>query len=135
MADTYQLPGLVAMPAPALTGRYLAHTQQSRVCRAFLASELHRGTKRLDKPTMSQCAYLARVSTAYAWAAEKRMAERAVIEAGYVPLVPASPISKANGSALPMSITGIPDRDLVDFVRSVGVNRVIEAACAVEAAQ
>ena len=44
---------------------------------------------------------------------------------------------KTNGGALlPASITGrLPDSDLIDFVRSVGVNRVLEAAVTVEAAQ
>jgi hypothetical protein len=122
------------MPVPALAGRYLAHTQQPRVRRAFLAAELHRGTKRLDRPTRLQSALLARVSPAYAYWAERRMHERAAIEAGYLPLVPPR-LVKANGGALPASITGMPDSDLIDFVKSVGVNRVLEAAVAVEAAQ
>jgi len=44
--------------------------------------------------------------------------------------------ARTNGNMLPMSITGLmPDSDLIDFVRRVGVNRVLEAAVAVEAAQ
>jgi len=131
----YQVRELAAMPVPALTGRFLAHNQQSRVVRAFLAADLHSGTKQPVKLTMVQAAYLARVSPAYAWAAEKRMEERPAIEAGYVPLVPAG-AARTNGNMLPMSITGLmPDSDLIDFVRRVGVNRVLEAAVAVEAAQ
>jgi hypothetical protein len=134
----YHLPKPVAMPVPSLTGRFLAHNQESRVVRAFLAADLHRGVKRLDKPTRLQAAILARVNPTYALWAEKRMAERVAIEAGAIPLVPASPISKANGNGMivPMSATGqTPDPALIDFVRSVGVTRVLEAACAVEAAE
>jgi hypothetical protein len=134
MAPHYQLPGSAATPVPTLCGRFLAHNQKSRIIRAFYAADLHRGTKLLTKPTMLQAAFIARVSPAYAWAAEKRMAERFEIEFGYVPLVP--PGSKPNGNMLPASITGhLADSDVIAFVRSVGVNRIIEAAVAVEAAQ
>jgi hypothetical protein len=135
MAPHYQLPEPAAMPVPSVTGRFLAHNQQSRVVRAFYAADLHSGGRLVTKPTMLQAAFIARVSPAYAWAAEKRMAERAEIEAGLIPLVPA-PLPKANGSMLPASITGrVADSDVVDFVRSVGINRVLEAAVVVEAAQ
>jgi hypothetical protein len=123
------------MPVPSLTGRFLAHNQQSRVIRAFYAVDLHTGGTLLTKPTMLQAAFIARVSPAYAWAAEKRMAERNEIEGGYVPLVPPS-VSKANGNMLPASITGhLADSEVIAFVRSVGIDRVLEAAVAVEAAQ
>ena len=92
MANQYQLPELAAMPVPSLTGRYLAHNQESRVVRAFFAADLRRGGKRLDKPTRLQAAFLARVSPAYAWWAEKRMEERWQIEKGLIPLVPAAPV-------------------------------------------
>jgi hypothetical protein len=130
MAPHYQLPESAAMPVPALTGRYLAHNGKSRVVRAFYAADLHSGAKRLVTPTMTQSAYLARVSPAYAWAAAKRMDQRFQIENGWIPLVPPS-VSKANGSMLPMSITGqMPDSDLIDFIRSIGVDRVFEATVA-----
>ena len=135
MARHYQLPGSAATPVPTLCGRFLAHNQKSRVVRAFYAADLHRGAKLLTKPTMLQAAFIARVSPAYAWAAEKRMAERNEIEGGYVPLVPPS-VSKANGNMLPASITGhLADSEVIAFVRSVGIDRVLEAAVAVEAAQ
>jgi hypothetical protein len=129
MASTYHLHG----PA-AITGRYLSHNGESRVVRAFLAADLHSGAKQLVKPTMLQSAFLAGVNRTYAHWATKRQAERFEIEAGLVPLVP-PPVSKANGSMLPMSITGMPDAELIDFVKSIGINRVLNAACAVEAAQ
>jgi hypothetical protein len=138
MALQYQLPELAAMPVPTLSGRFLAHNRHNLAVRAFFGADLHLGAKRPDKLTRQQSAGLARVSSTYVWWAEKRMAERAAIEAGVIPLVPASPISKANGNGtiVPMSVTGqMPDPALIDFVRSVGVTRVLEAACAVEAAE
>ena len=46
MAPHYQLPEPAAMPVPSLTGRFLAHNQETRVVRAFLAADLHAGVKR-----------------------------------------------------------------------------------------
>ena len=135
MAPHYQLPESAATPIPALSGRFLAFNRKSRVVRAFLAADLHSGAKRLVKPTMVQSAFLAGVNRAYAHWAANRQAERSEIEAGLIPLVPPS-VSKLNGTLLPASITGfVSDSDVVDFVRSVGINRVLEAAVTVEAAQ
>ena len=135
MLDTYHLPEPTTMPVP-ISGRFLAHNRHSRIVRAFIAADLHSGALRLAKPTFVQAALLAGVNRAYAHWAIKRQAERAEIEAGLIPLVPASPVSKANGNMLPMSITGqMPDCDVIELVRSIGVNRVLEAAVAVEAAQ
>ena len=135
MGTHYHLaePASIAVP---IAGRFLAHNRHNRVVRAFIAADLHAGIKRLIRPTLVQSALLAGVNRTYAFWADKRRAERAEIEAGLIPLVPASSVPKANGSTLPMSITvQIPDCDLIDFVRTVGVNRVLEAAVAVEAAQ
>jgi hypothetical protein len=124
------------MPVPSLSGRYLAHNRESLVVRAFMAADLVTGRRRLERPTRLQAAALARVNPTYVTWAQKRMAERWLIEAGFVPLVPASIVPKLNVNTLPVPITGrMPDSDLVDFVRSVGVNRVLEAAVAVEAAE
>jgi hypothetical protein len=122
--------------ATPISGRYLAHNRHDHVAHAFFAGDLVLGNTRLVKPTITQAAFLAGVNRAYVHWAIKRQAERAEIEAGLIPLVSASPVSKLNGNMLPMSITGrMPDSDLIDFVRSVGVNRVLEAAVVVEAAQ
>jgi hypothetical protein len=122
------------MAAP-ISGRYLAHNRHDHVAHAFFAGDLVLGKTRLVQPTVTQAAFLAGVNRAYVHWAIKRQDERAEIEAGLIPLVP-PPLPRADGNMLPMSITGrIPDCDLVDFVRSVGVNRVLEAAVAVEAAQ
>jgi hypothetical protein len=59
----YHLPEPASMPVP-ISGRFLAHTRDSRIARAFTAADLHAGTKQLIKPTMVQAAFLARISTA-----------------------------------------------------------------------
>ena len=125
------LPDYTANPA-AISGSFLARNRHDAVAHAFFACDLFTGAKRLTKPTMLQAAYLARVNVTYAWWAFKRQAERAAIEAGLVPLVP-SQLVKANGSTLP-TVTIIDNAEIVNFVRAVGVNRVLEAAVAVEAA-
>ena len=116
-------PTVVAVPPQPVTGRYLAHARLSRVERAFLASDLISGDKRLVRPTIRQAATLVGVNATYAWWAGKQQDNRFDIENGYLPLVP------ARVKAL------VSDPEIVDFVRSVGIERVLEAACAVEAAQ
>jgi hypothetical protein len=132
----YHLPDFVVKStAVPVSGRFLAHNHHDRVAHAFMAADLVGGRTHLVRPTVTQAAFLAGVNRAYAHWAIKRQDERAAIESGLIPLVPA-PSPKANGGMLPMSITGrMPDSDLVDFVKSVGVERVLEAAVAVEAAQ
>ena len=67
-----------------------------------------------------------------AWSALR--SPNSAIERGDIPLVPAG--IKPNGGTLPASITGhVADSEVISFVRSVGVNRVLEAAVMVEAAQ
>jgi len=132
MANHYQLPEPAAMPVPSLTGRFLAHNQESRVVRAFLAAELHAGVKRLDKPTRLQAALLARVNPTYALWAEKRMEERWQIEAGLIPLVPAAP-ARANGNGTVQPIVpdvGIDDAQLTHIANLVGAERMLAAAIA-----
>jgi hypothetical protein len=134
MANTYLNYGVDSTP---ITGRFLAHNHHNRVARAFTAADLHAGTKQLIKPTMVQAALLARVSAAYAWAAVKRQNQRAEIEAGLIPLVPASvvgPKTNGNGSALVVPGT-IDDAELMHIAHVVGADRMLAAAVAMEAAQ
>jgi hypothetical protein len=129
----YQVPATTATSVPALTGRHLAHTHANRVVRAFNAADLHSGAKRLVQPTMVQAAFIARVSTAYAWWAEKRMAERAAIEAGYVPLVPAGTPARGSGNGhTALAPVDIDDDELVRIAELVGVSRMIDAAAMAE---
>jgi hypothetical protein len=78
---------------------------------------------------------LARVNRTYVHYAVKRMAERAEIEAGLVPLVPPPLMAPKTNSTALTTESGIVDSGLVQFVRSVGINRVLEAAIAAEATQ
>jgi hypothetical protein len=120
-----------------VSGRYLAHTHATPVERAFMAADLFMGTRELVLPTMTQAAALARVNVTYAWHALKRRGERAAIEAGHIPLVPARTTpKKTNGGAL--SVPLVPEIDdalLVGIARTVGTDRMLAAACAVEAAE
>jgi hypothetical protein len=119
-------PTVVVVPPLSITGRYLAHNKLGRVERAFLASDLISGDKRLVRPTIKQAAMLAQVNITYAWWASKQQANRFDIESGYLPLVPPRELK---------SRAPITDGDLFDIVREAGIGRVLEVACAVEAAQ
>jgi hypothetical protein len=132
MGTQYHLPGLGVNSAP-ISGHCLAFNRHDRVGRAFIAADLYRGILRLTEPTKLQSAFLARVNPTYVHWAVKRQAERAEIEAGLIPLVPPQFIApKAN--TLP-AVTDVDDAAVVNFVRRVGVTRVLEAAVVVEAAQ
>jgi hypothetical protein len=136
MADHYQLPELAAMPAPTLSGRFLAHNRHSRVDRAFFAADLYFGAKRLTMPTLVQAALLAGVNRTYAFWATKPQAQRAraEIEAGLVPLVPAAPAparANGNGTALPVvPDVRIDDAQLMHIANLVGADRMLAAAIA-----
>jgi hypothetical protein len=120
------------MPIPSLTGHYLARNGESRVVRAFLAADLHSGSKRLAKPTRLQAAFLARVSPTYACWAEKRMEERWQIEAGLIPLVPAT-LTHTNGNGTVQPVVpdgGIDDTQLAHIAALVGSDRMLAAAIA-----
>jgi hypothetical protein len=57
---------------------------------------------------------------------EQAAGNRSDIEAGYLPLVPRREMKPSEP---------ISDGELFDIVREAGIGRVLEAACAVEAAQ
>ena len=122
-------------PTP-IPGSYLARNHLSLIKRAFLAADLISGVKCLTAPTHTQAAALARVSCNYVHHAIRRQAERAEIERGHAPLIlPRGEVvvPKTNGTT--RTANGIDDAGLVQFVRSVGIDRVIHAAIAVERAQ
>jgi len=122
MASSYHLPEPTATPVSSLTGRFLAHNQESRVVRAFFAANLHLGIKRLNMPTRL-----------HAWWAERRLEERKPIEAGFIPLVPAAPArTNGNGAVQPVvPDVGIDDAQLRHIATLVGVDRMLAAAIAV----
>ena len=129
-----KLNGVNPTPIP---GIYLARNHLSLIKRAFLAADLISGAKCLTAPTQKQAAGLARVNAFYVYWALKRASDRAEIERGHVPLIPSHGeivAPKTNGTT-PTTASGIDDAGLVQFVRSVGIDRVIHAAIAVERAQ
>jgi hypothetical protein len=125
-------------PTP-ISGRYLAYNHAGPIKRAFIAADLHLGASFLTAPTQTQAAALARVNASYVCWAVRRQAERADIERGHTPLIPSHGevvVPNMNGTAPAAApASGIDDAGLVQFVRSVGIDRVIHAAIAVERAQ
>ena len=123
-------------PVP-VTGRFLAHNRKNRIDRAFLAADLHIDARVLVEPTVSQSAVLAGVNRTYAWWAVNRQAEPTQIEAGLVPLMPASSTAHSahcNNSLAARAIE-MCDSELIEFVGSVGVDRVLDAAVRAEATE
>jgi hypothetical protein len=117
-----------------ITGRFLAHSPASAVARAFRAADLHTGAVQLVQPTMVQAAYLAGTSTTYARQAALRLAERAAIENGTIPLMPpARAIPRANGLALAVLGPELDDSMLVSIAHAVGPERMLAAAVSAEA--
>jgi hypothetical protein len=126
----------IGVNSTPISGLYLAHNHADPIKRAFIAADLVSGVKYLTAPTRTQAAALTRVNCSYVHWAVKRMAERAEIERGHIPLIPRHGevvVPKTNGAT--PTTNGIDDAGLVQFVRSVGIDRVIHAAIAVERAQ
>jgi hypothetical protein len=122
-------------PTP-ISGNYLAHNHASTAIRAFIGADLVSDVRCAVGLNQNQAAGLARVSPVYVHWALKRQADRAEIERGHIPLIPPHAgvvIPKTNGST--HTANGIEDAGLIQLVRSVGVNRVLNAAIAVERAQ
>jgi hypothetical protein len=74
---------------------------------------------------------LARANVTYVHHALKQAGNRFWIENGHMPLVP-PPIKNSRVPTVP---TVYGDTEILDFVRTVGIARVLDAAVAVEAAQ
>jgi hypothetical protein len=124
-----------------LRGRYLGRSFGSKHEAAFAGADLYAGRKQLVEPSLAQSALVTGSDASSVWWALRREDYREAIIAGELPLVPARTkapplVPGTNGSsALPASITGmIADSDVISFVRSVGVNRVLKAACLLESA-
>jgi len=123
-----------------LKGRYLSRTPHTpREC-DLLGSDLYRGAFHLVESSLAQAAFIAgsHSATAVWWAVRRENFRREILN-GDLPLVPARlNAPKTNGHALVALTTNgesIDDATLIDFVRSVGTTRVLEAATAVRAAQ
>jgi hypothetical protein len=118
--------------ASPISGQLLARNHYDRVGRAFTAADLVLGNTHLVKPTVGQAALLAKTNRNDVHAALRQQDERDAIEAGRLPLFP-----KFNGNGHCRLSQGsllaeATHSELVDLVRVIGVDRVLEAACAVE---
>jgi hypothetical protein len=118
----------VGVPSLPVTGQSLSRKRNWQPHeRSFVAADLYRGTKRLIEPTLAQAAALTGAgSTSSVWWATQREAVREEIMLGLLPMVPPREMK---------SRASITDDDLFDIVREAGIGRVLEAACALEAAQ
>jgi hypothetical protein len=131
MAHHYQLAEPATTIAAPISGRYLAHNRHDHIAHAFFAGDLVLRKTRLVQPTMTQAAFLAGVNRPYVHWALKRQAERAKIERGLIPLVPAAPMrANGNGTALVAPETGIDDAQLMHIATLVGTDRMLAAAIA-----
>jgi hypothetical protein len=131
----YQLKLNGVKPA-ALSGNDLAYNHAGLITRAFWGADLVSGARYLIAPKQNQAAGLVGVHPNYVCWAIKRLAERADIEAGRIPLIPPHAehvVPKTNGTAL-TATSGIDDSSLVKLVRAVGIDRVLTAAVVVERA-
>lgn len=138
MGSTYYPSQYGSVNSIPLRGKYLSRTPRTpREC-DFLASDLYRGVFHLVEPSLVQAAFIAGSHSVTAvWWAVRREEHRGEILNGELPLMPARLVApKTNGTALvvPKAVE-IDDSTVIDFVRTVGITRVLEAAVAVEAAQ
>jgi len=123
MLDSLTYPTSLAPVNSTVTGQYLSRARLTRRERDFVGADLRRGVKFLVHPTLAQAAFLAGSNVSAVWWACHRQGFRGEIIRGLLPLVP------------PRVSKPIPDTAVVDFVRTVGITRVLDAACAVEAAE
>jgi hypothetical protein len=114
-----------------VTGQYLSRARWTRRERDFIGRDLYRGVKQLVEPTLAQAAFLAGSNVSAVWWACQRENYRDEITSGLLPLVPPHPKKKP-----PLLIPSVyDDAEIIAFVRSVGIPRVLDAAVAVEAAE
>lgn len=118
--------------APVISGRSLAHRRCSKRQLACLAADVIEGLTTIN-PTQSQVATLFGVSLAYIRIARRfDPGKRAAIVRGWDPTSFANQV-KPDRKVL--VITDASNASLVDLIRKIGVERVLEAACAAEAAE
>jgi len=110
-----------------VTGQWLAHARLTLTERAYVAADLYVGAAQLVRPTVLQCAALAKVNACYAHWAIKRPNDRLLVESGAVPLVP-----PAGPKALPKPVE--PVELLADVVAAVGFNGTLGLLAQIETA-
>lgn len=123
------------LPLRTIRGHSLAHRQLTKQQRAVLAADVIDGLAAFV-PSHKEVATLFHVSQPYVDAARKlRPGQRAAILNGRVTPFPSlvhpqHQLSLA-GPVIP-NLKVITDADLENMVRNAGIERVLEAACAVE---
>jgi hypothetical protein len=127
-----------AIPKQTITGRSLVHRRLSKVQRAVLAADVIDGLAQYVQ-TDQQVAAAFGVSGTYVLAARKLSPrERSAILQGYDVvrfaelLRPPRQLSLARPTLPDLKV--IPDSVLENLVRSVGTDRLLSIACAVESA-
>jgi hypothetical protein len=130
------LNGAAAASGTSLDGRTLRHLDARQ--KACLAANILAQLGPFH-PTVNQLANMLRVSPAYiAVARHMSAAKRAAILAGYDESSFAALLNSSTphlALPAPKAANGVGDAEIIDFVRTVGVSRVIDAACTVEAAE
>jgi hypothetical protein len=114
-------PVVIKVGPREVTGRNLAHVNRTPIQRAMLAADIAKGDTVVVKPTLRQALMLTGASGSYAVAAKKLdTAEKRSIASGLRPLisrrVPTLPSNKM----------------LMNMIRMVGVDRILDVAAEVE---
>jgi hypothetical protein len=123
-------PANIPTVIPVVNGAGLAHRRLSKPQLACLAANVHDGTVQFD-PSLKQLASLFGVSLPYIMGARKLSpGERDAIMQGYDVLRFADLVRPPRQLSLAMPV--IPDIVLENLVRSIGTDRLLAAACAVE---
>jgi hypothetical protein len=114
-------------PTTTIDGRSLAHRQLSKRQRACVAANIFDGWLRLN-PTQRQVADMCGVSLSYV---------RYALALSPDARVPANvrPPRHVSAKTVNGTVSTVTDDDLVKAIRIIGVNRVLDAAIAAEAAE
>jgi hypothetical protein len=126
---------VILPPTPkVITGQSLVHRRLDKRQRAVLAADVSDGLVRFA-PSQKQLADIFGVSIPYIELARKLSpGKRQAILRGWDPMSFAAPKTGTSMSVKVINST-LTDDELVKTIRAVGVNRVLEAAVAAEAAE
>jgi hypothetical protein len=125
--QTGESPVNVTLP---IRGRYLSRWVRTDREAAFLGSDFWTGIYRLEEPSLEQSAFLAGSTVSNVWWATEREEYRKEILSYRMPLVPVR--IKKPKVLVPVVYD---DAEVLNYVRTVGVSRVLDAAVAVERSQ
>jgi hypothetical protein len=122
----YQLNGNGAIPrAPLISARSLVHRRLSKAERALVGAAILEGGVQLQDLPLRIVSQVVGCSVAYLTAAQRlASAQREAVARGHRPLI--------LPRVVPAPTTSITNLQLEHVIRAVGVERVLEAAVAVE---